>query len=496
MSVYYEFEVKLLEMSPAPTRHFLLHQSATFLDLHDAIQHAFNWDDDHLWGFGSSRSDLGDIADSEGEDGPPAERVKLTSYFGEALGKGPKQVHYIYDFGDSWQHLITFKRVVTLPKPTHWRKLLAGAHVAPLEDCGGAVGYERLRALATTGEDPWGELEVDEIDDYLEERGITREGLASFDLLAQSRRFDVPLDPKKHKHIIQAGAAAEAAPAKPAKQKGKSAKGSAKPVAAVKAAQVGKSKPGKSKPGAKPVPPPDVEYINKSIPIDAALFQASVGAFLKHEISPAWLHVFELIEDFLFTHRGDLENNFVLGLSAWLYILVANAAQGGVIKERKAEIHAASVIYWIDTLHQGAPPFKRLSEQFGVSIPSVRAAYAELEELLGDARSPRRLKALMAFHQQTYALLLKLIPPSQPSPVFTSSFREHLDDLIARLNHTLDVLDDAQGAEVLGDLMGDLVYNKGAVKLARRLSAMMELLGMLHPEADAVAAPPKQKKRR
>ena len=134
MAEYYEFEVKLPHIKPTPKRRFLLHQSATFEALHEAIQRAFRWYGDHLWAFGSSRRHLSDVADCEGEEGPLASRVKLTSYFGKR-GERATKVFYTYDFGDCWEHLVTLKKVVTQEPATHWRKLLSGAHPAPPEDC-------------------------------------------------------------------------------------------------------------------------------------------------------------------------------------------------------------------------------------------------------------------------------------------------------------------------------------------------------------------------
>ena len=56
---------------------------------------------------------------------------------------------YTYDFGDSWEHLITVEQVQTASAGLHYPHCTDGAGACPPEDCGGAPGYSDLKvALA------------------------------------------------------------------------------------------------------------------------------------------------------------------------------------------------------------------------------------------------------------------------------------------------------------------------------------------------------------
>jgi hypothetical protein len=154
MPRYYEFEVSLIDAKPRIWRRFLITETASFLDLHEAIQDACGWSNCHLFSF----CDLGAkvIAglpdDEDGEPDPDAKKVKLRSYFDAKEGT---RCGYEYDFGDSWEHDVKLLRALELPQK-FGRKLLAGARSFPPEDCGGIPGYEECVRVARGGKDPDG----------------------------------------------------------------------------------------------------------------------------------------------------------------------------------------------------------------------------------------------------------------------------------------------------------------------------------------------------
>ena len=52
---------------------------------------------------------------------------------------------YEYDFGDSWDHLITVERILPAdPAVAPRAECLEGARACPPEDCGGVGGYADL----------------------------------------------------------------------------------------------------------------------------------------------------------------------------------------------------------------------------------------------------------------------------------------------------------------------------------------------------------------
>jgi len=126
----------------------VLRRSATFLNLHEAIQDACGWEDAHLFEFrigGRQGRRLAGIPDREwDEEIPDARKVQLATFFGTT---GGRRCLYLYDFGDGWEHEVTLRRIVTL-KASLRRRLLDGQRAFPPEDCGSYPGYERCVAVA------------------------------------------------------------------------------------------------------------------------------------------------------------------------------------------------------------------------------------------------------------------------------------------------------------------------------------------------------------
>ena len=186
MPQYYEIEVALRRLKPRIWRRFLLRKTGTFADLHFAIQAAFEWDDDHLWDFRSPGRNSEPIAGIPGDGyfeahAPDAYGVKLSSVL--VGGVSGVQCRYLYDFGDSWDHDVKVRKIVT-DKETFTRRLLAGRRACPQEDSGGSPGHARMVEFAKTGKDPWGED-----DEYL--AGWLKDwDPERFDLAAARQQFD------------------------------------------------------------------------------------------------------------------------------------------------------------------------------------------------------------------------------------------------------------------------------------------------------------------
>lgn len=155
---YFCFEVRLLEIEPPIWRQFLLKATASFGDLHRAIQDACGWEDSHLFHFieADGRTVIAGVPDmGEEESEPDARRVKIRKYF-----RTHARCLYEYDFGDSWMHDVRVIECVTL-EGRFTRRLLGGARAFPKEDCGGVPGYDRCVAMLATGVDPRGEDPAD-----------------------------------------------------------------------------------------------------------------------------------------------------------------------------------------------------------------------------------------------------------------------------------------------------------------------------------------------
>jgi hypothetical protein len=181
MATYFCFEVRLLEVEPPIWRKFLIASTASFQDLHGAIQDAAGWEDDHLFQFqaGERGPVIASVSDDDSDD-PDAARVKLSSFFGPG---GKKKCQYLYDFGDSWLHEVELVSTVENDEKFK-RRLLDGGRAFPPEDCGGVGGYERYVELLKTGSDPYGE----DPEEVLEWLGDWKP--EDFDVASVKKKFD------------------------------------------------------------------------------------------------------------------------------------------------------------------------------------------------------------------------------------------------------------------------------------------------------------------
>lgn len=146
------YQVRIdLEDTRAPLWRRMEVASDLMLDeVHDVIQIAFGWLDYHLHRFGSgpdytSRETeyyLCPFEVDEGEVGIPEEKVRLD----EVLSDIGDRLHYCYDFGDNWQHVLVLEAVLPRKDGTPRALCTDGRRPAPAEDCGGVHGYELIVA--------------------------------------------------------------------------------------------------------------------------------------------------------------------------------------------------------------------------------------------------------------------------------------------------------------------------------------------------------------
>lgn len=138
--------IDLVDSDPAIWREVELPTSTTLKVLHDVVQATFGWLDQHLWEvrlgdrrYGPPNEDWGSAPTLD------ARTVRLR----DVLGSGGTVLEYLYDFGDGWEHRLTFGAARQGDPGIEYPRYIAGGHAAPPEDCGGLPGYyELLAALA------------------------------------------------------------------------------------------------------------------------------------------------------------------------------------------------------------------------------------------------------------------------------------------------------------------------------------------------------------
>lgn len=138
--------IELKYTKPKVWRRVEVPLSFTLWEMNDVIQATFDWDGDHLWAFQLGRLDLRKLGMSEHWGWGPEEADEMQ--IKTLVDWGVKKVGYTYDFGDSWEHLLTIMRVFDADARIRYPNLVAGANRAPIEDMGGIWGYYRLVEVA------------------------------------------------------------------------------------------------------------------------------------------------------------------------------------------------------------------------------------------------------------------------------------------------------------------------------------------------------------
>ena len=146
--VYFVVKVELNNTHPPIWRRLRLASDLTLPQVHEIIQIAMGWTDSHLHHFemGPGARDLhlqpflNQFDLDEGEDGILDDHVRLDEVM---AGEGDR-LHYIYDFGDHWQHTIRLEKILPFKQGDPVAKCLAGRRACPPEDIGGIGGHQEL----------------------------------------------------------------------------------------------------------------------------------------------------------------------------------------------------------------------------------------------------------------------------------------------------------------------------------------------------------------
>nr|WP_295113714.1 plasmid pRiA4b ORF-3 family protein [uncultured Caulobacter sp.] len=132
--------IDLLDTEPAIWRQVEVPTSMTLTVLHDVVQAAMGWCDQHLWELRQGKQRYGQPISGDDWGGSPtlkADKVRLR----EILKPRKTALDYTYDFGDSWEHWLTLTDVRPGDPDGEYPRYIAGERAAPPEDCGGIPGF-------------------------------------------------------------------------------------------------------------------------------------------------------------------------------------------------------------------------------------------------------------------------------------------------------------------------------------------------------------------
>lgn len=161
MTLIARLKLTLSDVEPQVLRRFDVPLKIKLNRLHDVIQAAMGWSDSHLYEFKANGVGWG-VPDPDGfYDGPlPANKASLFDVLEDV---GTKTIHYIYDFGDNWHHVIKVEKIDDAMPGTAYPRLVKAIGACPPEDVGGFPGYaDFLEAMA----DPAHEAHADMLQWY------------------------------------------------------------------------------------------------------------------------------------------------------------------------------------------------------------------------------------------------------------------------------------------------------------------------------------------
>jgi hypothetical protein len=138
-----QLKVTLAATRPPIWRRLRVSGSMTLADLHEVLQIALGWTNRHLHLFRAGGRIYGD----------PSLELETTlvderhTPVGALLQRPGERIHYEYDLGDSWIHLIQVEELAPASAEAPAAVCLGGRRRGPPEDCGGARGYDEVLAL-------------------------------------------------------------------------------------------------------------------------------------------------------------------------------------------------------------------------------------------------------------------------------------------------------------------------------------------------------------
>jgi hypothetical protein len=139
-------KVTLMNVEPAVMRRLDVPLRIRLDRLHLVLQAAMGWTNSHLYEFTAGGVGWG-LPDPDFDGGPlPAAKATL---FDVIEDTGARTIHYVYDYGDNWDHVIRIERIGEPDPQALYPQLVAATGRCPPEDVGGPPGYaEFLAAIA------------------------------------------------------------------------------------------------------------------------------------------------------------------------------------------------------------------------------------------------------------------------------------------------------------------------------------------------------------
>jgi hypothetical protein len=133
----YQLKITLKGIQPSIWRRLLIANTDSLADVHVAIQITMGWTNSHLHEFSQGRERYG----MPDEDFPSDVRDEADYRLDQILKKEKDKLHYVYDFGDYWEHEVVLEKILAFEPGAVLPVCLKGSRACPPEDVGGIPGY-------------------------------------------------------------------------------------------------------------------------------------------------------------------------------------------------------------------------------------------------------------------------------------------------------------------------------------------------------------------
>ena len=141
-------KVTLKDVTPEVMRRLVVPLTLKLDRLHLTLQAAFGWTNSHLFAFQAGEMNWG-IPYPEDDFGNPPIDARKARLYDIVQETGAKTIHYLYDFGDGWDHVIKLEKWFENTPMDGLPFLLDATGCCPPEDVGGPSGYAAyLEALS------------------------------------------------------------------------------------------------------------------------------------------------------------------------------------------------------------------------------------------------------------------------------------------------------------------------------------------------------------
>ena len=135
--------IELEDIKPLIWRRVAMRTSMNLKAVHRVIQAAMGWLDYHLWEFEANKQKYGMLVPNEPEWNERIKNAPATK-LSSLLAKGVREIGYVYDMGDNWQHRIIVEKLNPAEPRVPYPQFLGGERRCPPEDCGGLPGYDEF----------------------------------------------------------------------------------------------------------------------------------------------------------------------------------------------------------------------------------------------------------------------------------------------------------------------------------------------------------------